>query len=109
MMPPILFASVADLFHGKSYGAIQGMVAALGDPYTVFLPPKENKMVKDDLGGNFDGVGIQIGFKGKQLTVIAPLPGTPAACRSARFMERLAGKGDAVNQKAVGKGAHYPG
>jgi len=27
MMPPILFASVADLFHGKSYGAIQGMVA----------------------------------------------------------------------------------
>jgi MFS family permease len=27
MMPPILFASIADLFHGKSYGAIQGMVA----------------------------------------------------------------------------------
>jgi MFS family permease len=27
MMPPILFAAVADLFHGKSYGAIQGMVA----------------------------------------------------------------------------------
>ena len=27
MMPPVLFATVADLFHGKSYGAIQGMVA----------------------------------------------------------------------------------
>jgi len=27
MMPPILFAAIADLFHGKSYGAIQGMVA----------------------------------------------------------------------------------
>ena len=27
MMPPVLFAAVADLFHGKSYGAIQGMVA----------------------------------------------------------------------------------
>jgi len=27
MMPPVLFAAVADLFHGKSYGAIQGTVA----------------------------------------------------------------------------------
>lgn len=27
MMPPVLFAAVADLFHGKSYGAIQGMIA----------------------------------------------------------------------------------
>ena len=27
MMPPVLFAAVADLFHGRSYGAIQGMVA----------------------------------------------------------------------------------
>ena len=26
-MPPVLFASVADLFHGMSYGAIMGMVA----------------------------------------------------------------------------------
>lgn len=27
MMPPVLFAAIADLFHGKSYGAVQGMVA----------------------------------------------------------------------------------
>lgn len=60
------------------YGAISGMVAAVGDPYTVFLPPEENKLSQDDLEGNFDGVGIQIGFRGTQLTVIAPLPGTPA-------------------------------
>ncbi|MCK5212755.1 MAG: hypothetical protein KAQ74_02430 [Dehalococcoidia bacterium] len=26
-MPPVLFASVADLFHGRSYGAIMGRVA----------------------------------------------------------------------------------
>lgn len=60
------------------YGAIQGMVAAIGDPYTVFLPPSENKVVQEDLKGNFEGIGIQIGFKGKQLAVIAPLPQTPA-------------------------------
>jgi carboxyl-terminal processing protease len=60
------------------YGAISGMVASLGDPYTAFLPPEENKVVEEDLSGSFEGVGIQIGFRGKQLTVISPLPGTPA-------------------------------
>jgi carboxyl-terminal processing protease len=60
------------------YGAIRGMVASIGDPYTVFLPPKENKVVQEDLQGNFEGVGIQIGFKGSQLAVIAPLPASPA-------------------------------
>lgn len=60
------------------YGAISGMVGAIGDPYTAFLPPEENKVVEEDLSGSFEGVGIQIGFKGKQLAVIAPLPNTPA-------------------------------
>ncbi|MBL7036306.1 S41 family peptidase [Candidatus Microgenomates bacterium] len=60
------------------YGAISGMVAAVGDPYTAFLPPEENKVIEEDLSGSFEGVGIQIGFKGKQLAVIAPLPDTPA-------------------------------
>lgn len=59
-------------------GAIQGMVASLGDPYTVFLKPPENKEIKEDLNGVFEGVGIQLGFKENQLAVIAPLTGTPA-------------------------------
>ncbi|MBI3486314.1 S41 family peptidase [Candidatus Daviesbacteria bacterium] len=61
------------------YGAIQGMVSALGDPYTVFLPPEAQKSTKEELGGSFEGVGIQLGFdKDKRLVVIAPLKGTPA-------------------------------
>ena len=60
------------------YGAIEGMVVAIGDPYTTFLPPSENKVVQEDLNGSFEGVGIQIGFKGKQLAVVAPLPNSPA-------------------------------
>jgi len=60
------------------YGAIKGMVASLGDPYTTFLTPSENNLVEEDMQGNFDGVGIQIGFRGTQLAVISPLPGTPA-------------------------------
>lgn len=60
------------------YGAIKGMVSSTGDPYTVFLEPKENKVVEEDLSGSFSGIGIQIGYRDKQLSVIAPLPGTPA-------------------------------
>lgn len=61
------------------YGAIQGMVAAVGDPYTVFLPPDFQKSTKEELGGSFEGVGIQLGYnKDKRLVVIAPLKGTPA-------------------------------
>lgn len=60
------------------YGSIKGMVQAVGDPYTVFLPPNENSVVQEDLQGNFEGVGIQIGFRGNQLAVIAPLADSPA-------------------------------
>lgn len=61
------------------YGAIQGMVASLGDPYTVFLPPSSQKAVQEQLGGSFDGVGMELGYdKNNHLAVIAPLPGTPA-------------------------------
>jgi len=61
------------------YGAIQGLTASLGDPYTVFLPPKENKETKENLNGSFEGVGIQLGFnEQEQLVVIAPLKGMPA-------------------------------
>lgn len=61
------------------YGAISGMVSALGDPYTVFLAPDQQKFSKEELNGSFDGVGIQLGFnKDKRLVVVAPLDGTPA-------------------------------
>lgn len=61
-----------------TWGAIRGMTAALGDPYTVFLPPEQNKATQEELNGAFEGVGIQLGFKDEQLAVVAPLSGTPA-------------------------------
>ncbi len=60
------------------YGAIKGMVASLGDPYTFFLTPEENKDAKADLGGKFTGIGAQLGLKDNQIIVIAPLKDSPA-------------------------------
>ncbi len=60
------------------WGAIQGMVSAVGDPYTVFLPPKEDEIFKSEVSGTFSGVGMEIGLRNGLITVIAPLKGTPA-------------------------------
>jgi carboxyl-terminal processing protease len=62
----------------RVYGAIQGMVAAYGDPYTTFFPPSQNTQFQAQIAGSFSGVGIQVGEKDDILTVIAPLKGTPA-------------------------------
>lgn len=62
----------------KVWGAIEGLVASLGDPYSVFFPPSESKNFDIELKGQFGGVGIEIGMRDEMLTVISPLKGTPA-------------------------------
>jgi carboxyl-terminal processing protease len=60
------------------YGAAEGMTKALGDPYTNFFPPVDNSRSKEDLSGEFGGVGIQLGFVENTLAVMTPLKDTPA-------------------------------
>jgi len=60
------------------YGAIQGMVQALGDPYTSFLPPEVNEAVTSSLNGVYEGIGAELGLDDGQLIVVAPLDGSPA-------------------------------
>lgn len=62
----------------KVWGAIGGLVDSLGDPYSVFLPPEDNKFFQEEIQGDFGGVGLEIGVRDDRLTVIAPLPNTPA-------------------------------
>jgi len=60
-------------------GAIKGMTASLEDPYTIYLPPTDNKTSGENLNGKFYGVGIELGYIEQTLAVIAPLDGSPAA------------------------------
>jgi carboxyl-terminal processing protease len=62
----------------KIRGAIDGLVGAYGDPYTVFLPPADTQALTEDISGNFSGVGMEVGIRDELITVIAPLPETPA-------------------------------
>ena len=59
------------------YGAISGMTKSLGDPYTDFFDPSQAKIFQQDLSGSFEGIGVEIGIKKDQLTVISPLKGAP--------------------------------
>jgi len=60
------------------YGALAGVVASLEDPYSVFLNPEISDKFEEELSGSFEGIGAEIGIKDDRLTIIAPLPGTPA-------------------------------
>lgn len=60
------------------YGALDGIVRATGDPYSMFLDPAMNKELQIDLTGTFEGIGAEIGMKNDMITVIAPLEGMPA-------------------------------
>lgn len=62
----------------KVWGAIEGMTASYGDPYTVFFPPKETAVFQEEVRGDFEGIGMEIAIKDKILTVVAPLKDTPA-------------------------------
>ena len=83
------FWKVNDILHEKfdgdisadkqSEGAIAGMVASLGDPYTTYLDEKSNNELSNQLAGKLSGIGIEIGIKNNRLTVVAPIDGTPAA------------------------------
>ncbi len=60
------------------YGAIDGMLAATGDPYTTFFSPEENAAFKEDISGTFSGIGAEMGLKDEVITVIAPLDESPS-------------------------------
>ncbi len=60
------------------YGAIDGMLAATGDPYTTFFDPEELASFNEEVTGTFEGIGAEIGMRNGVLTIIAPLDDSPA-------------------------------
>ncbi len=58
--------------------AVRGMLQALNDPYTSYLTPAEAEIAHGELEGNFGGIGATIEVQNGILTVVAPLPDSPA-------------------------------
>ncbi|MFC1904039.1 S41 family peptidase [Chloroflexota bacterium] len=58
--------------------AIRGMLEELDDPYTSYLNAEAYQLGLSGLEGELEGIGAQVGVRDEQLTVIAPIEGSPA-------------------------------
>ena len=60
------------------FGAAEGLVAAVGDPHTVYIEPEPAAVISEDLQGVFDGIGATVVLMDDRLYVVQPLPDSPA-------------------------------
>ena len=60
------------------HGALRGMIESLGDSYSAFFDPEEYSRWQESLSGEYSGVGMEITVRDGKVTVVSPLPGTPA-------------------------------
>ena len=58
--------------------SIEGMVRSL-DPHTSFLTAEAYAQMRDRQQSSFFGLGILVGLRNGQITVITPIEGTPAS------------------------------
>ncbi|HEX3243959.1 MAG TPA: S41 family peptidase [Chloroflexota bacterium] len=61
------------------YGAIRGMVASLGDPYTMFQTPDERQAEMTAFSGRFQGIGTYIDAREGRIVILGAIEGSPAA------------------------------
>ncbi len=69
--------------------AIDGMLDQLNDPYSVFLKPDDFRQLSEATTGNYSGLGIQIDVRDGWITVVAPLPDTPAERAGVQTGDRI--------------------
>lgn len=60
------------------YSAIDALVKSLKDPYTIFMRPTPAQEFQTQIQGEVSGIGAQVEFIDGVLTIVAPLPGSPA-------------------------------
>lgn len=60
------------------HGAADGMVAAVGDPHTSFVEPVSAAIMQEDMQGTFEGIGASVEMVDGRLTIVRPLPNSPA-------------------------------
>jgi carboxyl-terminal processing protease len=63
---------------------IQGMIDALDDPYTVYIPPAEEAEFNKDLRGTYVGIGAEVIIQNGLLTIVTPLEDSPALASGVR-------------------------
>ena len=70
-------------------GAIDGMVASLDDPHSVYMPPSMFKELRQHTEGSFGGIGVTMGFKDNIVKIISVLEGTPGEAAGLRAGDEI--------------------
>ena len=58
--------------------AAEGLVRELHDPHSGYLSPDKLRSLTESTSGHYAGIGIQVDVRDGWITIVAPLPGTPA-------------------------------
>ena len=87
---------VADLLSAYARtGSIRGMLAeALEDPYTRLMDQHAYESLMSDTSGVFGGIGIVIGIRDDELTIVSPIKGTPGERAGLRGNDKIIRIGD---------------
>jgi carboxyl-terminal processing protease len=59
-------------------GSIRGMLEALGDEHTSYMDPDQYQQANTELSGEYEGIGAWVDTGGEYLTIVAPMPESPA-------------------------------
>ena len=71
------------------HAAVTGMLYELGDPHTAYLSPERYMRLQETTNGSYIGLGVQIDIRGGWITILAPVPGSPAERAGLRTGDRL--------------------
>lgn len=66
-----------EFWGGLEADALSGLAEGLDD-YSTYLPPADQKDAADQLAGTFEGIGVWVASRNGKLTIVAPIPGSPA-------------------------------
>jgi carboxyl-terminal processing protease len=71
------------------HAAVTGMLYELGDPHTAYLSPERYMRLQETTNGSYIGLGVQIDIRGGWITILAPVPNSPAERAGLRTGDRL--------------------
>jgi len=77
-----------------SRGTVQGLIAALGDPFTAYYDPDAYKRLQQVYTGHYSGIGIYLTFSTAYPVITGTVPGSPAAAAGLLAGDQIVKVGD---------------
>jgi carboxyl-terminal processing protease len=77
-----------------SHGTVQGLIAALNDPFSAYYDPAAYKKMQDSLQGQYSGVGIYLTFGAGYPVIAGTVPDSPAAKAGLQSGDQITKVGD---------------